>query len=103
VVGTQEVGIVVGTGSKSNTVTGNVIGGHRAHGVLIGDQTWRGTSGNTVSSNHIGRTAGGALRPNGGYGVFLWNTRSNTITGNAFGANTLGRIGQAASSGNLIG
>jgi hypothetical protein len=101
-VGVQDVGIVIGVGSQRNVVQGNTIGGHRTHGVLVGDQTWRSTSGNNVSDNAIGRLTSGTARPNGGHGVFLWNTRSNTVTGNAFGTNSLGNIAQRASSGNVV-
>lgn len=101
-VGYQEVGIVVGSGSRLNSVSGNVIGGQRVHGILVGDQTWRGTSSNAVFANHIGRSATGGQRANGAFGVFLWNTRANWVTDNTFGTNALGPVGQQRSSGNLI-
>jgi hypothetical protein len=102
-VGGQAVGVAIGSGSRQVLVEGNVIGGNAQHGVIVGDSRARGTSGNAVNGNYIGRTADGTWRANGAYGIFFLNAGYNWAVGNMFGANAMGNIGSLGSPGLVIG
>lgn len=70
-----------------NTISGNVISGNGSHGLEI-----RGEMGqsNQVSGNLIGvyLAAGADLWTNRGHGVFISNSRNNTLVDNQIGVNT---------------
>lgn len=85
---TQNVGISLESGSKSNPVQGNVIGGHTQHGIVIAN-----SQGNNIDSNWIGQSDAGVQVANQGFGVALLSGGSfNFVQGNFFGSNALGPI-----------
>jgi cyclophilin family peptidyl-prolyl cis-trans isomerase len=94
-------GVAILNSASNNTIggttsgAGNVIGGNREHGVLIGVA---GTTGNLVEGNFIGTNTAGTLALANGYaGVMVLNgASSNTIGGSASGAgNTIAFNGYA--------
>jgi hypothetical protein len=96
--GGQQVGISINTGSTRNDVENNVLAGHSQHGAILSACVT-----NSVSNNYIGRSVGGTLIPNAGFGVFFLNASNNYATGNLFGTNTLGNFGSSGtSSGNVF-
>jgi hypothetical protein len=103
VTGGQQVGVSINSGSKANLVDGNTIGGHSQHGVIVGDwPSARGTSGNAVMHNYIGRTGAGADAANGGFGGMFLNAGYNYFMDNVLGTNSLGPIGVQNSPGLAI-
>jgi hypothetical protein len=109
-VGAQTTGVTVQDGSQHIVVRFNVLVGHTNHGAVF-----RNATGNGFFGNWVGRTQGGALIPNAGFGVLLWDASHNYIgigsqppnppyfVANLFGANTLGAIGfNGTCVGNVI-
>ena len=50
--------------------------------------------GNGVYNNWIGRNGAGVFFANGHWGVYLQDSNYNSGSGNAWGSNGLGRVGQ---------
>ena len=83
--GNTDYGVYVGGGAQNNTIGGdtagerNVISGNDRHGVRISSS---GTTGNTISGNHIGTGANGtAGQGNDGDGVFIAGGAQNNTVG----------------------
>lgn len=93
----QTVGVSIEGGSGYNSIQGNSFVGQAEHGVQIIN-----SSRNNVSGNWIGKNGFGVVFGNRGFGVFLNGAFENFITGNDFGFNGLGTVGQVASAGNII-
>ena len=68
---------------------------------LNGIEIYNGV-GNGVYSNWIGRNSAGQPFPNVNWGVYLQDSSYNTGSGNAWGSNGLGRVGQVRGTGNSI-
>ena len=102
VMGGQQVGISINSGSRSNLVEANTIGGHSQHAVIVGDPTSKNSISNSVNNNYLGRTAAGALVPNGSFGVMFLNAGYNYMLDNYFGTNSLGPVGVLNSPGLVL-
>lgn len=89
VLGVQNVGITIDSGSRSNVVEANAIAGHEVHGILMAN-----TQSNFISGNWIGRASNSTLRfRNKSFGVALLAGASfNFVVSNAFGDNTNGPL-----------
>lgn len=99
VVGSQNVGITVESGSSVNSITGNVVAGSLSHGFLLSQAT-----GNYIAENWIGRSYAGTWFPNQVYGVVLLSSsKQNWVWYNLFGSNGRGNVyADASSTGNAI-
>ena len=80
-----------------NSVQGNIVCNHSLNGIEI----YNGV-GNGVYNNWIGRNSAGVLLPNANWGVYLQDSNYNTGSGNAWGSNGLGKVGQVNAVGNNI-
>ena len=88
IVGVQNIGISLSSGSTYNVIQSNVLAGHTTHGMVV-----QNSQTNNLQNNWIGQSANLAQFANGGFGVALIAGGSfNFVTGNAFGTNTLGNI-----------
>ncbi len=104
-IGSQPSGIVVnvdgdrspGVAAVRNSIQGNMVCNHPLNGIEIYDGV-----GNGVYNNWIGTNSLGQFFANTNWGVYLQNSSYNTGSGNAWGANGLGRVGQAGGTGNSI-
>ena len=105
VLGGQPSGIVLnvdtlrspGVASARNSIQGNMVCNQSANGIEI----YNGV-GNGVYNNSIGRNGAGVLFANGHWGVYLQDSNYNGGSGNAWGSNGLGRVGQVRCTGNNI-
>jgi CSLREA domain-containing protein len=84
----QNSGVWIGNSASNNTIGGdavgerNVISGNRLHGVALGS----GTGQTTVIGNYIGLSSNGSIAlGNGGTGVLILNSGSNSIGGSVAG------------------
>jgi hypothetical protein len=68
---------------------------------LNGIEIYNGV-GNGVYNNWIGRNSAGLPFPNANWGAYLQDSNYNTGSGNAWGINGLGRVGQVRGTGNRI-
>jgi len=101
----QPSGIVVnvdtmrspGIAPVRNSIEGNMVCSHSLNGIEI----YNGV-GNGVYNNWIGRNSAGLPFPNANWGVYLQDSNYNTGSGNAWGSNGLGRVGQVRGTGNSI-
>ena len=108
-IGKQLSGVTVQTKSKRNFIRANVIVGQEHHGIVLSN-----ASNNEVYGNWIGKTSGGLMIGNGGFGVYLFNATNNIVQPsysnaargkeqNKFGLNGLGPVGEdGVSTGNVI-
>ena len=88
--GVQDVGVSIEGGSNNVVVEGNVLGGNVTHGAQCYNSSW-----SSISNNWIGQSYTGSALPNyNGFGIFLSGCANIWTTGNAFGVNGLGAIGQ---------
>jgi hypothetical protein len=86
-----------GVAPVRNSIKGNMVCSHSLNGIEI----YNGV-GNGVYNNWIGRNSAGLPFPNANWGVYLQDSSYNTGTGNAWGENGLGRVGQVRSTSNNI-
>ncbi len=86
----RNAGILINSGARSNTITGNLVSGNAVQGIVIGEA---GTDANQVLGNHVGVSVNGlASLRNGLFGIQIYGgARSNAITGNLVSGN--GSIG----------
>jgi hypothetical protein len=104
-IGTQPSGIVVnidndrspGVAAVRNSIQGNMVCNHPLNAMEI----YNGV-GNGVYNNWIGVNSAGQPFANVNWGVYLQDSSYNTGSGNAWGANGLGRVGEVRGTGNSI-
>jgi len=80
-----------------NSIKGNMVCNHSLNGIEI----YNGV-GNGVYNNWIGRNGAGLPFPNANWGIYLQDSNYNAGSGNAWGSNGLGNIGQVRCMGNSI-
>ena len=80
-----------------NSIQGNMVCNQSLNGIEI----YNGV-GNGVYNNWIGRNSAGQPFPNVNWGVYLQDSSYNTGSGNAWGSNGLGKVGQVRCTGNSI-
>ena len=105
VLGGQPSGIVLnvdtlrspGVASVRNSIQGNMVCNQSANGIEI----YNGV-GNGIYNNWIGRNSAGVPFANGHWGVYLQGSNYNGGSGNAWGSNGLGKVGQVSCVGNNI-
>jgi len=101
----QPSGIVVnidrlrspGVAPVRNSIKGNMVCNHSLNGIEI----YNGV-GNGLYNNWIGRNSAGFSFPNANWGVYLQDSNYNTGSGNAWGSNGRGKVGQVGGTGNNI-
>jgi hypothetical protein len=104
-IGGQNSGIVVnvdndrspGVAPVRNSIQGNMVCNHYLNAIEI----YSGV-GNGVYNNWIGTNSAGQPFANVNWGVYLQDSSYNTGSGNGWGANGLGRVGQVNGTGNTI-
>ena len=104
-IGGQNSGIVVnvdtdrapGVSAVRNSIQGNMVCNHYLNAIEI----YSGV-GNGVYNNWIGMNSAGQPFANVNWGVYLQDSSYNTGTGNAWGSNGSGRVGQVGGTGNSI-
>jgi hypothetical protein len=104
-IGGQNSGIVVnvdtdrspGVAPVRNSIEGNMVCNHFLNAIEI-----YGGIGNGVYNNWIGTNSAGQPFANTYWGVYLQDSSSNSGSGNGWGANGSGRVGQVNGSGNSI-
>jgi hypothetical protein len=104
-IGGQNSGIVVNVdmdrspsvAAVRNSIEGNMVCNHHLNGIEI----YSGV-GNGVYNNWIGTNSAGQPFANVNWGVYLQDASYNTGSGNGWGSNGLGRVGQVNATGNSI-
>lgn len=104
-IGGQNSGIVVnvdndrspGVAAVRNSIQGNMVCNHYLNAIEI-----YGGIGNGVYNNWIGTNSAGQPFANVNWGVYLQNSRYNTGSGNGWGSNGLGTVGEINGIGNTI-
>jgi hypothetical protein len=104
-IGGQNSGIVVNVDNDRspsvapvrNSIQGNMVCNHYLNAIEI----YSGV-GNGVYNNWIGTNSAGQPFANVNWGVYLQDSSYNTGSGNGWGANGLGRVGQVNGTGNSI-
>jgi hypothetical protein len=103
--GSQPAGIVVnidtlrspGIAPVRNSIEGNMVCNQSLNGIEI----YNGV-GNGVYNNWIGRNSADVLFPNTNWDVYLQDSTYNSGSGNAWGSNGRGKVGQVRGSENNI-
>jgi hypothetical protein len=80
-----------------NSIKGNMVCNQTSNGIEI----YHGV-GNGIYNNWIGRNSAGVAFPNTYWGVYLQDSNYNDGSGNAWGANGYGKVGQVNCVGNNI-
>ena len=80
-----------------NSIEGNMVCNHSLNGIEI----YNGV-GNGVYNNWIGRNSAKVPFPNVNWGVYLQDSSYNTGSGNAWGNNGRGNVGQVRCTSNNI-
>jgi hypothetical protein len=86
-----------GVAAVRNSIEGNMVCNQSLNGIEI----YNGV-GNGVYNNWIGKNGAGVLFPNVNWGVYLQDSNYNSGSGNAWGSNTRGKVGQVRGTGNNI-
>jgi hypothetical protein len=86
-----------GVSPVRNSIQGNMICNQSLNGIEI----YNGV-GNGIYNNWIGTNSAGQPFTNVNWGVYLQDSSYNTGSGNAWGPNGLGRVGQSGGTGNSI-
>ncbi len=104
-IGVQNSGIVVnvdtdrspGVAAVRNSIQGNMVCNHYLNAIEIDSGI-----GNGVYNNWIGTNSAGQPFANVNWGVYLQDSSYNTGSGNGWGSNGLGKVGQVNGTGNAI-